>query len=405
VNRLATRDDRSLFERAWAHGTAAGIITPEVRAAIIQEGTRAMRKIASILGSENLRADLDRALRSMLGLVELHLQEVSGGDLRLAARSIADRGLLAHTRGASQSIKRILASREGADPDQLDAEQKRRFEEEVVSAWARYSFEEFRAQQHEADRVRARRDAARALSATLSGRAPEAWHEPEQIIMTGLFVLAVGRTKAWPRHSGELETLLAAARKAPSKLSKPPRALPPAHKAELEAVWAHMAPALAGLITDPDTPLHVLAAGDPSVNRLHELLALPDDALDEVADHDERTTTHWQTLTRGHTDEPRLLLVMLQGVMGVTDKAPFSQRTADRLLDTELVSRPPKSKARSWLENNAPHRMQADLLELWDDFWDERESSLHEDASAEDYRAFAQDWFPMRAPGKSKKSA
>ena len=397
MSRIATRDDRTLFERAWAHGVAAGIITPEIRASIVQEGTRAMRRIAALLGSENLRADLERAMRSMLGLVDLHLRQQSGGDLRVAVRLIADQGLLAHTRGASQSIKRILASREGVDPDRLDPEQKQRFEEEVVSAWARYSFEEFRLRQDEADRIRAQRAAAAALSATLSGRAPEGWQEPEQIILTGLLILAVGRTKAWPKHSGEFEVLVAAARKAPSKLVKPPKSLPPEHRVALEEVWVRHAPALTAILTDPDTPVHVLAAGDPSVNRLHELLILPDDALDEVASHDERTTTHWQSLTRGRTDEARLLWVMLQGVMDLTDKVPLSQRAAERLLDSELISRPPKSRIRTWLEANAPHRLQADLLELWDDFWDEREFSLHEDASAEDYRAFATEWLPMRA--------
>lgn len=397
MSRIATRDDRTLFERAWAHGVAAGIITPEVRASIVQEGTKAMRRIAALLGSENLRADLERAMRSMLGLVELHLRQESDGDLRLAARLIADHGLLAHTRGASQAIKRILASREGVDPDRLDAEQKRRFEEEVVSAWARYSFEEFRARQAEADQVRAQRLAARAISGLLAGRAPEGWHEPEQVILTALFVMAVGRAAAWPRHSGEFETLLAAARKAPAKLDKPPKGLPTEHREALQGVWARHAASLRAIVTDPSIPLHVLAAGDPSVNRLHELLILPDDALDEVASHDERTTSHWKTLTRGHTDEARLLWVMLQGVLGLSERAPLSLRAAERLLDEELAQRPPKGRIRAWLEENAPHRLQADLLELWDDFWDERELSLHEDASSEEYRAFAAEWLPMRA--------
>ena len=46
---------------------------------------------------------------------------VRGFDLSEAARSIALRGLLFHTRGASQAIKRLLAEAEGNDPEALDA--------------------------------------------------------------------------------------------------------------------------------------------------------------------------------------------------------------------------------------------------------------------------------------------
>lgn len=51
MSEIARRDSRSLFEQAWAHGVGSGIISTEQRDSIIQEGTKAIRKIASILGS------------------------------------------------------------------------------------------------------------------------------------------------------------------------------------------------------------------------------------------------------------------------------------------------------------------------------------------------------------------
>ena len=174
MNWVAHRDSRSLFERAWLHGIGSGIITPENQEAISREGTRAIRKIASVLGSENLRADLERAMRSMLGLVNLHLEKISQGDIRLAARSIADNGLLFHTRGASNDIKRILAIRDGIELEDIDPEQKQQYEEAVVSSWAQYSFADFMQQYEDAERVRRRRDAAGAISQALQGEAPDA---------------------------------------------------------------------------------------------------------------------------------------------------------------------------------------------------------------------------------------
>ena len=70
MSTLATRDGRTLFERAWAHGIDSGVITEERRDAVLHEGTRAIRRIASIIGSEYLRADLERAMRAMLGFVK-----------------------------------------------------------------------------------------------------------------------------------------------------------------------------------------------------------------------------------------------------------------------------------------------------------------------------------------------
>ena len=42
------------------------------------------------------------------------------------------------------------------------------------------------------------------------------------------------------------------------------------------------------------------------------------------------------------------------------------------------------------------------LIDLWRDFWEERTSTLDEDARADDYRRFLATWLPMRAPGKPR---
>lgn len=401
MSRLAHRDARTLFERAWAHGVAAGIITPEHKEAIIKEGTRAMRKIASILGSENLRSDLERAQRAMMGLVNLHLEKTTRGDLRLASRALSEKGLLFHTRGASQAIKRILAIREGADPDHPDTEQLRRFEEEVVSAWPQYTYEEFQAQEDEAERMLDRRDAAEALLEMLSGNVrPDPHHEPEQVIMTTLLTLACLRKKAWPGTQKAFEDLLQAILKSPSRLGKLPKSIPEEYREVIEAVWDERIGAIRAVLTNPDQALHQLVAGDPAANPLHPLLVVPDVGLGDLDDLEAQTTSHWAKLTRGSTDESRLLLIMLQGTLGMTEKAPFSQKTALHLLDSVLASRPADRQIREWLEANAPHPLQSGLIRLWTDFWEDRELSLHEDSDTEDRIRFAREWLPMKASSR-----
>jgi len=398
VSAIAHHDPRTLFERAWSDGLRSGLITDDRRDDLIREATRAIRKIASVLGTEYLREDLERAMRSMLGLVNLHLEKVTRGDVELAARLLAEGGLLVHTRGASQAIKRVLATEAGLDPDDIDAEHKRLFEEAVVTEWAHYAFVEFAQRERGADRARRRRAAAVALVGVLHGGAPDPFYEPEQIIMTALLILAYEKKKAWIGDAPGFERLLNAVRKSPRKFAKLPAGVPPEHLAVVQAVWAAEAPAILETIADPDIPVHRLVAGDPVTNPLQGWLVLPGDALSEVDELGEQTTSHWQALTGGSTDEAQLLGVMLQGVFGFTSKLPLSPRTADTLLRRTLVGRPASGVVEAWLEANAPHQYHGGLKGLWDDFWDEREATLGEGATAQDYRQFVATWLPLKPP-------
>ena len=394
---LAHRDSRSLFERAWSHGMRTGAIGAQRREELLAEGTRAIRKIADILGSEHLRGDLERAMRSMLGLLNIHLERVSGGDVEQAARSIAEHGLLFHTRGASRAIKRVLAAVDQRDPEALNPDQQRRYEEIVVTEWPGRSLDYLLERERGARQERATREAARALVRALGGAPGLDDSEPEPVIMTGLLVLAYQANKAWIRDVRGFEGLLAAVRKSPARLGRIPPGIPEAHRPAIEAVWAANAAIIRARVVDSKLPLHVLAAGGPDVNPLHGHLELPDAALEEVEGHGMATTTHWEKLTKGTSDEARLLLVLLQGVAGVTDKPPFSLKAVARLLDTGLREKPADSLLADWLTANVPHRRQSDLLELWEAFWEEREVLSSQDPANDDFKHFARTWFPMRS--------
>jgi hypothetical protein len=238
VSGLAHRDGRTLFERTWSYGIDSGLITEARRDAVLHEGTRSVRRIAGVLGSEFLRADLERAMRAMLGLVNLHLEKVSRGDLETAARSIADNGLLFHTRGASRAIKRVLASEEGLNPDELDASTQRRFEEAVVSEWAGFTFADFAKREQGADDARRTREAGHAIARMLRGQAPDPFEDPEKVIMTALLILACRKERAWIPEVTEFEALLGAIRASPALLQHFPGDVPRGHEDTLRRVWS-----------------------------------------------------------------------------------------------------------------------------------------------------------------------
>ncbi len=394
---VARHDARTLFERAWTHGVRTGAIDAARREALVAEGTRAIRRIAGVLGSESLRQDLERAMRSMLGLVNLHLARVSRGDVEAAARSLAEHGLLFHTKGASQSIKHVLAIEHGLDPDAVDATNRRRFEEAVVAEWAHLPFEALAERERLAGIASRRRAAAAALAATLEGTPPEPYYEPEQVILAALLIRAYSKRPAWIDDVRGFEALLESVRRAPARLRELPAGVPPAHRETIEEVRASEGPRLIDAIAKTDVPVHQLVAGDPIGNPLHAWLVLPGDALGDVEELGELATSHWQALTGGATDEPRLLALMLQGVLGFEAKWPATPKAAETLLRRTLVERPEARRLQAWIDANAPHQYHAGLVELWEDFWDERESALDADAGADAYRRFAAEWLPVKA--------
>lgn len=400
MSQVAHHDARSLFERAWSYGREAGLIDADRRAELLTEGARAIRKIANVLGSEHLRSDLERAMRSMIGLVELHLERISGGDLSEAARSIALRGLLFHTRGASQAIKRLLAEADGNDPEALDAATQLRYERIVVTEWPGQPLSQLLELERVAARDRALREAARALAGALDAELdPHDYAHPEPILLTGLLILAYRPGKPWIEDVAGFERLLASVRRSPARLSKLPKGIPTAHRALIEEVWAAGGARITTLVAESDEPVHVLAAG--ATAPLRGLLWLPGDALAEVEDLDRTATAHWKKLTRGSTDPARLRVVMLQGVLGFEDRPPFSLKTAERLLRTVIVDWPEDRMIEAWLDANAPHPMHAMLKEMWDEFWDDREVMLDDDCPSEEFRAFADEWLPIRRTAKA----
>ena len=215
--------------------------------------------------------------------------------------------------------------------------------------------------------------------------------------MTALLIFACRKERAWIPEVTEFEALLGAIRASPALLQHFPGDVPQGHEDTLRRVWSAYVGKVRAIVGG-DIPIHRLVAGDPGSNPLADVLALPGGALDEVVDHDIATTSHCTQLTRSTADESRLLLVMLQGVVGFAAEQPLSFKAAETLLRTTLVEPADDRLAEAWLDANAPHQHHSGLMALWHDFWEERTSTLHDDSGADDYRRFLATWLPVSRP-------
>ena len=106
---LAAFDSRPFFDKALHHGVGQGIISAERVNTIQADFAKGIVQIANYFGTAYLRPDLELALRRMVYLMSLYLEEVSGGELAIAAASLRDNTLLSHSKGGSDMLKRLQA--------------------------------------------------------------------------------------------------------------------------------------------------------------------------------------------------------------------------------------------------------------------------------------------------------
>lgn len=350
---LVSHDDRTLFEKAWVQGIATGVIDSDVSARITRDGARAMRQYACLMGSDYLRPDLERAMRTMLGLINLHLEYESGNDVDRAARSIAVNGIGYHTRGAARHMKAA-----GYD------------ERSIVTQHAYMDIASFRALIAENENA-LRRMSAAIWSLDVIGYGDDIdLADASQAICTALLFIIFRPGATWSGDMAGFETMLKAVRaKAKGRTPKVPAGVPDEYRATLEDEWSRHGKTIMRLVLDKTIKLHQLS----SHARITELLLVPGTAsLSDIDDAASMVTSHWKQLTGGSDDEDVLMTVMLSGV--VFEKTKRTLTTAEaKTIAAGIHTPPPEARLQAWLNENAPHAFQSGLVDLWNHFWSEAE--------------------------------
>ena len=106
---LAAFDNRPFFDKALRYGVRQGIIPPEQLQSIQDGFSKGIVQIANFFGTAHLRPELELALHRMVNLISLYLEDLSSGDLQIAAASLRDKTFLSHSKGGSDMLKRLHA--------------------------------------------------------------------------------------------------------------------------------------------------------------------------------------------------------------------------------------------------------------------------------------------------------
>jgi hypothetical protein len=414
-NAMATgivgHDARTLFDKAWAHGCQTGLLSKESQDGIRRDGALAIKKIAGVLGSDHLRADLDRGMQSMLGLINIHLEHLSGGDVSKAAALLASERLIAHTRGANRMLKQLLSETHGTSVTEQSLEQW------VVSDWALRPYVEVKRLIDEVQHKRELLALWHWMAAELSHPNPmdvddAVSSEVELVLCTGLLILSYAKNKRWISRLDAFQLLLTDIRAA-GKLPKGlPKEIPAAYRAVAGELWLTILDRPLSLILDQDQSIPLLTSGPLDADSLCLFMAVPGDDYDSMLQHEGETTGHWAALTGGKMDAESLMSLMLCAVYGFTEKN-YLTLTEVKALATQLSEQfaeqaePITAKRRTrapaprtlthWLHVNVPHQYHAGLLDLWSDFNEEM-------SECSDLKAGIKDWVRVKAKVRSKPS-
>jgi hypothetical protein len=137
---IAVFDDRPFFERALAYGVRNGIIEQKTITSILNDAPKGMVQIAEYFGTQYLRPNIEEARARIVSLVSLFLEDRSGGDLEIAARSLRDNTFLSHSRGGSEMLKSLWAMPEDDSFGILLGQSQKQF----LAVWSLRNLNEYR---------------------------------------------------------------------------------------------------------------------------------------------------------------------------------------------------------------------------------------------------------------------
>ena len=365
---LAAFDARPFFDKALRYGVAQQIIAPDRRQAIEQDLAKGLVQIANYFGTAHLRPELELALRRMVKLISLYLEDLSAGDLKVAATSLRDKTLLSHSKGGSEMLKRLHALPESAviGGESVSPESQRAYLDEITTS-ATFNLESYRAELGLRLKNRMAIDFALWLAKKL-GVSRHDVDDAESLIRSAMLVLFVDKAEfALPSRTAFVR-LIKAARVAKAKLDD--KRFDAFLKNEPTEFVQLAREAMAHFIAS-DLP-QIRASGASADKLLYgdqtQSYFVNASVDDDVREYDRLVAKEWDRVTRGEADDPAVLAtVFLLLATGLPPKASMLLKDARALVGNFRESGFASPAVTDFISGNAPEAMRDDLLKFWEE--------------------------------------
>lgn len=365
---LATFDNRPFFDKALRYGAQHGILTPARLHSLQEEFSKGIVQIANYFGTAHLRPELERALRRMVNLVSLYLEDMSEGDLQIAAASLRDKTLLSHSKAGSDMLKRLHAMPDSTliDRGPVSPESQRAYLDKETAADA-ISLAEYRSKLALRQENRNTIDFALWLAKRM-GVSRDDVDDAESLIRSAMLVFFVDRTELKLPTRAAFVRLFKAAKNPKAKLNED-RMETFLRQAPTE--FQQLARRAMGRFIDMDLPQ--FRASSSTADKLlygesGEMYFVVGSLDEDVREYDRMVAREWDRVTRGEADDPAVVsTVFLFLATGLPPRASMLLREAKEVIRVFRACGLDSQAVIKFVGDHAPEAIREELQKFWTD--------------------------------------
>ncbi|MFZ4537941.1 hypothetical protein [Propionivibrio sp.] len=375
---LAAFDNRPYFDKALRYGVEQGIITPERLQIIQEEFAKGIVQIANYFGTAHLRPELELALQRMVNLISLYLEDMSGGNLEIAAASLCDKTFLSHSKGGSEMLKRLHAMPDSTVifGESASPESQRAYLDDMTVAES-ISLAGYQSE------LAIRQGNQRMIDfsfwlAKKMGVSRSAIDDADSLIRSTMLVIFVDQAELKPPTRTAFVRLIKAAKSLKSKLDDSRlnaflKNEPTEFQRLVRQAMDRFIEKDLPQIREPGSTADKLLYGDCIQSYFIS------ESLDEdVREYDRLVAKEWDRVTRGEADDPAVLATVFFFVAtGLPPKASMLLKEAKEVIRLFRTSGFNSQAVTDFVVNHAPEAIREDLQKSWtDDLKDEAEEQL-----------------------------
>ena len=365
---LTTFDNRPFFDKALRYAVTQGLVTPERLQSIQEEFSKGIVQIANFFGTAHLRPDLELALRRMVNLVSLYLEDMSGGDTQLAAASLRDKTFLSHSKAGSDMLKRLHAMPDSTlIVDRAVSPESQRAYLDGKTAADTISMAEYRSELALRQENQNTIDFAFWLAKKM-GVSRDDVDDADSLIRSAMLVFFVDQAELKLPTRTAFVRLIKAAKQAKAKLNEDrlkaflkeaPTEFQQLARRAMERFIKRDLPQIRTVSSTADKLLYGESGEGYFVS----------ESLDEdVREYDRLVAKEWDRVTRGEADDPAVVSTVFFCVAtGLPPKATLLLREAKEVIRLFRTSGFDSQAVIKFVSDHAPEAIREELRKFWKD--------------------------------------
>ncbi len=375
---LTTFDNRPFFDKALRYGVQQGMLAPAQLQGIHEGLAKGIVQIANFFGTAHLRPELELALHRMVNLISLYLEDLSEGDLQIAAASLRDKTLLSHSKAGSDMLKRLHAM-----PDStlivgrsVSPENQRAYLDAKTAA-ATLPLAEYRSELAMRQAHRNTIDFAFWLAGKM-GVSRDDIDEADSLIRSAMLVFFVDQAELTLPTRTAFVGLIKAAKPAKARLND---ARMKAFLKEAPTEFQQLAQRAMARFIEKDLP-RIRSASSTADKLLYgessETYFVRESLDEDVREYDRLVAREWDRVTRGESDDPAVVATVCFFVAtGLPPKAAMLLREAREIIRIFRAGGFDSRAVVKFIDDHAPEAIREDLKASWmDDLRREAEERL-----------------------------